>query len=44
MDLVVVAVDYIQHNKKIYKTENLSFHNLAPGAPLPRKPLKAPGA
>lgn len=32
MDLVVVAVDYIQHNKKIYKTENLSFHNLAPGA------------
>ena len=31
MDLVVVAVDYILHNKKIFKTENLSFHNLAPG-------------
>ncbi|HEY4154311.1 MAG TPA: DUF4339 domain-containing protein [Puia sp.] len=32
LDLVVVAVDYILHNKKIFKTENLSFHNLAPNA------------
>jgi hypothetical protein len=32
MDLVVVAVDYIQHNKKLFKTESLSFHDLAPGA------------
>lgn len=31
MDLVVVAIDYILHNKKIFKTENLSFHDIAPG-------------
>ncbi|MFI5123840.1 MAG: DUF4339 domain-containing protein [Chitinophagales bacterium] len=31
MDLVVVEINYILHNKKIFKTENLSFHNLSPG-------------
>ncbi len=29
MDLVVVEIDYILHNKKIFKTENLSFNNLS---------------
>lgn len=32
MDLVVVRIDYILHNKKIFKTENVSFQNLAPGS------------
>ena len=31
MDLIVVSIDYILHNKKVFKTENLSFNNLAPG-------------
>jgi len=42
MDLVVVAIDYIQHNKKIFKTENLSFHNLAPGATVTAEAPKSP--
>jgi hypothetical protein len=32
MDLVVIAVDYWLRNKKIFKTENLSFHQVAAGA------------
>jgi hypothetical protein len=42
MDLVVVAIDYIQHNKKIFKTENLSFHNVAPGATVSAEAPKSP--
>jgi hypothetical protein len=34
LDLVVVEVQYIQANKKIYKTENLSFRDIGPGAAL----------
>ena len=32
LDLVVVEVQYIQSNKKIFKTENLYFHNITAGA------------
>jgi hypothetical protein len=31
MDLVVVNIDYIQKNEKVFKTESLSFNNLEPG-------------
>ncbi|MDP4131003.1 MAG: hypothetical protein Q8939_12650 [Bacteroidota bacterium] len=31
IDQVVVAVDYILHNKKVFKTEDVSFQNLATG-------------
>ena len=34
LDLVVVAVSYIQANKKTYKTENLYFRGMAPGSAL----------
>jgi len=34
LDLVVVAVSYIQANKKTYKTENLYFRGIAPGSAL----------
>ncbi len=34
LDLVVVAVSYIQANKKIYKTENLYFRGIGPGSAL----------
>ena len=31
LDLVMVEVQYIQANKKIFKTENVYFHNVRPG-------------
>jgi hypothetical protein len=34
LDLVVVEVQYIQANKKTYKTENLYFHGVGPGMVL----------
>jgi hypothetical protein len=34
LDLVVVEVQYIQANKKTYKTENLYFHGISPGSAL----------
>jgi hypothetical protein len=34
MDLVVVEVQYVQSNKKIFKTENLYFHNLGAGVAI----------
>ena len=34
LDLVVVEVQYIQANKKTYKTENLYFHGVGPGMTL----------
>jgi len=34
LDLVVVAVTYIQANKKTYKTENLYFRGIGPGSAL----------
>jgi hypothetical protein len=42
MDLVVVAVDYILHNKKVFKTENLSFRNLASGTTVTVEAPKSP--
>ncbi len=34
IDLVVVEVQYVQANKKTFKTENMYFRGLAPGAAL----------
>jgi hypothetical protein len=34
LDLVVVEVQYIQANKKVFKTENLYFRGIAPGSAL----------
>ena len=31
IDLVVVNIQYIQNNDKIFKTEDLSFNDLQPG-------------
>jgi hypothetical protein len=39
MDLVVVTIEYIQNNEKVYKTENLSFNDLEPGETVT---IKAP--
>lgn len=42
LDLVVVEVQYIQSNKKIFKTENLYFHNIGAGAALMEEAPKSP--
>jgi hypothetical protein len=42
LDLVVVEVQYIQSNKKIFKTENLYFHNVAGGSALMQEAPKSP--
>ena len=34
LDLVIVEVQYIQANKKVFKTENLYFHGIGAGAAL----------
>ena len=39
LDLVVVHIDYVQSNEKIFKTESLSFNDLQPGETVT---LKAP--
>jgi hypothetical protein len=39
LDLVVVHIDYVQSNEKIFKTESLSFTDLQPGETVT---LKAP--
>ena len=41
LDLVVVEVQYIQANKKIYKTENLYFHGVGPGITLMQEAPKS---
>lgn len=41
LDLVVVEVQYIQANKKVYKTENLYFHGIGPGAALMQEAPKS---
>ena len=41
LDLVVVEVRYIQANKKIYKTENLYFRDIGPGAALMQEAPKS---
>jgi hypothetical protein len=42
MDLVVVNIDYIQNNEKIFKTESLSFNDLEPGESVTLKAPKSP--
>jgi hypothetical protein len=39
---LVVDVDYIQNNEKIFKTESLSFNNLEPGESVTLKAPKSP--
>ena len=34
LDLVMVEVQYIQSNKKVFKTENLYFRNIGAGSAL----------
>lgn len=41
LDLVVVEVQYIQANKKIFKTENLYFRGIAPGSALMQEAPKS---
>jgi hypothetical protein len=41
LDLVVVEVQYIQANKKVYKTENLYFRNIAAGSALMQEAPKS---
>jgi hypothetical protein len=41
LDLVVVEVQYIQANKKTYKTENLYFHSVGPGITLMQEAPKS---
>jgi hypothetical protein len=41
MDLVVVEVQYVQSNKKIYKTENLYFRGLGPGSAMMQEAPKS---
>jgi len=42
LDLVVVEVQYVQSNKKIFKTENLYFHNINAGAAIMQEAPKSP--
>ena len=42
LDLVVVEVQYIQANKKIFKTENIYFHNIGAGSALMQEAPKSP--
>jgi len=39
LDLIVVDIDYVQSNEKVFKTESLSFNDLEPGETVT---LKAP--
>jgi len=39
---LVVSIDYIQNNEKIFKTESLSFDNLEPGESASLKAPKSP--
>ncbi len=42
MDLVVVNIDYIQNNEKIFKTESISFNDLEAGETVTIKAPKSP--
>ena len=42
LDLVVLEVQYIQANKKVFKTENLYFKNINAGAALMQEAPKSP--
>ena len=41
LDLVMVEVQYIQSNKKIYKTENLYYRNVLPGEAMMQEAPKS---
>jgi len=41
LDLVVVEVQYVQANKKVFKTENLYFRGIAPGSALMQEAPKS---
>jgi hypothetical protein len=41
IDLVVVEVQYVQSNKKTFKTENMYFRGIAPGAALMQEAPKS---
>jgi hypothetical protein len=41
LDLVVVSIQYIQNNEKIYKTEELSFFDIEPGETVTEKAPKS---
>jgi hypothetical protein len=41
LDLVVVEVQYIQANKKVYKTENLYFRSIGAGSALMQEAPKS---
>ena len=42
IDLVVVDVQYIQNNDKVFKTEKLVFNDLEPGESVTEKSPKSP--
>jgi hypothetical protein len=42
LDLVIVEVRYLQANKKIFKTENIYYHNINPGESLMQEAPKSP--
>jgi hypothetical protein len=42
MDLVVVNIEYIQSNNKVFKTENVSFNDLEPGESVTERAPKSP--
>lgn len=42
LDVVVVSVNYIQNNEKVFKTESLIFNNLEPGEIVTLKAPKSP--
>jgi hypothetical protein len=41
LDVVVVSIQYIQNNEKIYKTEDLSFFDIEPGESVTEKAPKS---
>ncbi len=42
MNQVVVGIDYIQTNEKVYKTETITFNDLEPGETVTMKAPKSP--
>jgi hypothetical protein len=42
LDLVIVEVKYLQANKKIFKTENIYYHNINAGQSLMQEAPKSP--
>jgi hypothetical protein len=42
MDLVIINVDYVQNNEKIFKTESISLNDLEPGEAVTIKAPKSP--